>query len=106
MVESVSRIFRLREVNDSALGAVQALPDVLGARHAGAGKLKITYDVAETDYRTLQEAMRAHGHLPPPGRWQRLRGSWYQFQDENRRANLEHKPACCSKPPPGASRRK
>ncbi|SCZ60353.1 hypothetical protein [Thiohalomonas denitrificans] len=106
MVESVSRGFRLREVNDSAIGVAQSLPGVLAARNAGAGKLKVTYDIAETDYRTLQEALRRHGYPGPTGRLQRLRDSWYQFQDENRRANLEHKPACCSKPPPGASRRK
>ena len=64
-------------------------------------QLLVTYDVRETRAKVIQEVVSSAGLAAPTSFWRRMRISWLSSLDENRRDNAAHRPACCSKPPPG-----
>jgi hypothetical protein len=69
-------------------------------------RLWAVYDVRHTDYATVVQALEKAGFALDGGWWSRRRLAWYRFQDINIRDNASHRPACCSKPPPGAAPRR
>ncbi len=94
------------EALERLLQQLRAVPGVLAAEpDGGTDRVRVNYDLTRLDYHGVLAAVHAGGGVPAGGRWQRLRGGLFQFLDENARANLQNRPACCSKPPPGAGRR-
>jgi len=69
-------------------------------------RLRITYHFNRIGWGTLCEHMKSSGAYQQGGMLSRLRDGWRDFMEENMRDNLRHQPACCSKPPVGAGRRK
>ncbi len=87
---------------DAVVVALTALDGVAAVTFAPDGtRLEVEYDVAHLGYGDLLTALGNSGVAPVAGRWRRFVAGLYQFMDENARANLENRPACCSKPPPG-----
>ncbi len=63
-------------------------------------RLLVRYDVNETDYATLQQALEKAGYATPSGLLNRIRASLYQYADTNARDNAKAPPPpCCNKPP-------
>lgn len=63
-------------------------------------RLTVLYNIERLDYRTLCQTISANGGSVAASFGQRLRGSLYQFMDENARSNMHLQGACCSRPPP------
>lgn len=63
--------------------------------------LRITYDVTKTTWMALREQLQSQGVYSHTGILMRWRDGWRDFLEQNMRDNLQHKPACCSKPPAG-----
>lgn len=68
-------------------------------------RLRITYDVNRIGWATLRTRLQSIGAYAQTGWFARWRDSWREFIEQNMRANLQHRPACCSKPPAGAGLR-
>lgn len=64
------------------------------------GQLVVTFDGTHWSTDELVGLIEAHGGRLKGGWWQRRRLAWYQFMDDNVRANAKHEPFCCSKIPP------
>lgn len=64
------------------------------------GKLIVTFDGTHWSTDELVGLIAAHGGRLKGGWWQSRRLAWYQFTDDNVRANAKHEPFCCSKIPP------
>ena len=101
----VTRSLRHRDDGLRMRQLLQGLPGVLAVEERSPLRLRIRYDVLKTDYGTLYAALAQAGVAMPVGRLARWRCAWYAFQDANLRDNAGYRPACCSKPPPGAGRR-
>jgi len=70
----------------------------------GTRRLRISYDFTKLSWTMLCDTLVKAG-LYSQGPITRWRDSWLDLLDHNMRENLEHKAACCSKPPPGAGRK-
>lgn len=68
-------------------------------------RLRITYDVNLTNWSELRACLQSLGAYAQTGLLAHWRDSWREFIEQNMRANLHHRPACCSKPPVGAGLR-
>ncbi|WP_420389514.1 hypothetical protein [Marinobacter sp.] len=62
--------------------------------------LRVTFDGTHWSTDELLESIKAHGGRLKAGWWARRKLAWYQFTDDNVRANAKHDPFCCSKIPP------
>jgi len=92
-------------VVEAASDALRRMEGVDAVEVATPRKLRVTYDVTRTGWGALCEQLKSVGAYEPSrlrGRW---RDGWREFQEQNMRDNLSHRPACCSKPPAGAGRR-
>ncbi|MDR9468022.1 hypothetical protein [Marinospirillum sp.] len=76
------------------------LPYVDFAEHKPTNKLDVIYDGSHWSLDELLELLKDYGGYVKAGWWIRKKLSWYQFTDENVRANARHEPFCCSKIPP------
>lgn len=60
----------------------------------------VRYEVTETDYCALEEALKTAGFESSPGWWARRKANWYQNLDLTGRENAGVRPSpCCNKPP-------
>ena len=67
---------------------------------ATTGRVVVDYLLTKTDYRSLQGELDAAGFAPAPGRWARIKSTWFQNLDLTGRANAAiPKAACCNQPP-------
>ncbi|MEJ2393074.1 MAG: hypothetical protein P8019_17005 [Gammaproteobacteria bacterium] len=64
-------------------------------------RFRITYDVNQTGWARLREQLQAIGAYSQAGVFARWRDGVREMLEQNMRYNLNHKPACCSKPPAG-----
>lgn len=65
-------------------------------------RLRVSYDVRATTAGDIQKVLDATNLAAPASFWRRMRITWLNTLDVNRRDNAAHRPTCCSKPPPGA----
>ncbi|GGY71160.1 hypothetical protein [Marinobacter zhanjiangensis] len=63
-------------------------------------QLQVTYDGTHWSMDELLAMIEVHGGRLEAGWWTRRKLAWYQFTDDNVRANAKHEPFCCSKIPP------
>lgn len=63
-------------------------------------RLLATFDGTHFSIDELIDFVGAHGGHLNSGWWERQKIGWYQFTEENIRANVKHEPFCCSKIPP------
>lgn len=84
---------------------VRAIEGVVSVAAEGPQRLRITYDFTRLTWLTLCDRLKRAGLYTPKRWWMRWRDAWRDQLDHNRRENLRHQAACCSKPPPGAGRR-
>ena len=70
------------------------------------GLLHIAYDVTNINLDAIKLLLRKHGAAFSEGWWNHLKEGYYKFVDQNMRDNFKHKPACCSRPPPGSIKHK
>jgi hypothetical protein len=105
----VRRPFIYESERETARAALNKMSEVEGVLETELDKSKmrlwLTYDALKTDYSTLCSELTKAGVRLAARIWSRWRRDWYSFQDRNIRDNAGHRPACCSKPPPGAGRR-
>jgi copper chaperone CopZ len=60
----------------------------------------VHYDASQSSYREIVQTMQDAGFPPSDSWWNRIKGGWYQYTDENARDNAKAPtPACCNKPP-------
>lgn len=64
-------------------------------------RLRITYDVNQTGWAKLRERLQSIGAYSQAGVFVRWRDGVREMLEQNMRYNLNHKAACCSKPPAG-----
>ncbi len=63
-------------------------------------RLKVRYEITETDYQAIEEALEGVGFPPADGWWARRRANWLQSLDLTGRENAAVKPSpCCNRPP-------
>ncbi|WP_417567570.1 hypothetical protein [Marinobacter sp.] len=75
-------------------------PCVDFAERKPGNRLHITYDGTHWYIDELVALIKAHGGRLKAGWWAGRKLAWYQFTDDNVRANAKHEPFCCSKIPP------
>lgn len=91
-------------VPEQLIPRLSALPGVMAVnRDKLKPRLWVTYDIRHLNYLQLCQSISDAGGKLATGRWSRWQRDWYNFQDQNLRDNLNHRPACCSKPPPGVA---
>jgi copper chaperone CopZ len=60
----------------------------------------VRYNARQLNYQNIVETLEKTGFPPRDNWWNRFKGNWYRFSDENARANAKAPPsACCNKPP-------
>ena len=109
MCESATQVRRSFDISvprhcefKKELDIVNALPGVVEVSATSDRKqLFVTYDVRRTIAEEIQKTVGAVGLAAPTSFWRRMRIAWLNSLDTNRRENAAHRPACCSKPPPG-----
>lgn len=57
--------------------------------------LQLNYDATHVDFDQLQSCLQQHNVQLKPGLINRLKSGYYEFVDENIKANAEHQPQCC-----------
>lgn len=62
-------------------------------------RLELIYDASQVDFDHFLNIVKQNGVEVGNDWWSRLKHGWYQFTDENAKANADHKPSCCNKPP-------
>ncbi|HEY7866475.1 MAG TPA: cation transporter [Psychromonas sp.] len=70
------------------------------------GLLHIAYDVTHINLDAIKLLLAKHGAAFSEGWWNHLKEGYYKFVDQNMLDNIKHKPACCSRPPPGSTKHK
>ena len=61
--------------------------------------LEVAYDGAKRQLADVEATLARHGARLATDWRMRLKCSWYRFTEENVRANAQHVPHCCNKPP-------
>ncbi len=75
-------------------GVIKAVANVRKQR------LDVRYNAAQLSYQRILEILEETGFPPRSDWWSRLKGSWYDFSEENIRDNAKAPPpSCCNKPP-------
>ena len=60
----------------------------------------VRYDASQLNYHSIMDTIEKTGFPPLNNWWNRFKGNWYRFFDENARENAKAPPsACCNKPP-------
>lgn len=105
MADENQRVIKVSVPPDKLQAASDTLRDSEGValvERVAPQRLRVTYDINHTGWAVLRERLQAIGAYSQTGLLVRWRDGWREFQEENIRDNLRHKPACCSEPPPGA----
>ena len=107
LVTQVTRSFDIAVAHyqalDEGVKQVGSVPGVTQAEvNSDRTKLEVTYDVREATAEDIQSALETAEMAAPSSVWRRIRVAWQSNLDINCRDNAAHRPACCSKPPPGA----
>ncbi len=97
------KIPALSQAADAAavVGTIGELPGIHSVttdldRH----QILVDYDASQSSYREIKQALMDAGLPPANSWWDRMKGGWYQYTDENARENAKAPPpACCNKPP-------
>ena len=89
---------------DDANPVEQALSQVPGVRGMSVDvprhRLKVRYEITQTDYQSLERTLESIGFPPAEGWWARRRSKWFQTMDLTGRENAAVRPSpCCNKPP-------
>ena len=92
------------EMSNAASEVLREINGVDDVEQLTPERLRITYDVNQTSWAKLRERLQATGVYSQAGLFALWRDGWREFQEQNTRDNLRHKPACCSKPPSGGRR--
>jgi hypothetical protein len=105
----VERTFRVErdsaEALDAAIGQLLEQPGMTSAELLDKPPgVRVRYDTRELDAVAVLHLLSDLGIRPATGLWQRWRSAWLAMLDGNIKDNAAHRPACCSKPPPGAGR--
>lgn len=83
---------------ERALGEMQGVLGV--AAELEKKRVVVRYDASQQNYQNIVDTMGKSGFLPLDSWWNRVKGNWYRFSDENARNNAKAPPpACCNKPP-------
>lgn len=60
----------------------------------------VDYDASQSSYQEIEQTLKDAGIPPANSWWDRIKGGWYQYTDENARDNAKAPPpSCCNKPP-------
>ncbi len=80
---------------------VGSLPGVRAvAANVDKHQIVVRYDVTETDYLSVLDALKNSGFPAADNWWARRKRDWYEFTEGNARENAKAPPpACCNKPP-------
>lgn len=63
-------------------------------------QIVVDYDASQSSYQEIVQTLKGAGLSPANGWWDRMKGGWYQYTDENARENAKAPPpSCCNKPP-------
>jgi len=61
--------------------------------------LRVAYDGTRVDINQIQQIVSSFNGSFAKGWWSGIKLDWYQYTDENVKANAKHVPHCCSKSP-------
>ncbi len=93
----------LSQAADAAavVGAIGELPGVHNVTtDLDKRRIIVDYDASRLSYREITQTLKTAGLSPSNGWWDRIKGGWHQYTDENARENAKNPPsACCNKPP-------
>ncbi len=101
----VSRYIKVPELSNAATGVVEdAVGAIAGVRQVTSDldkhQVVVRYDASQSSYQDILQVLRSAGLSPADGWWDRMKGGWYQYTDENARENAKAPPpSCCNKPP-------
>jgi hypothetical protein len=90
---------QLREEIDSLQGVAQVSIEEKQA------EITIVYDATHCNINLIEDVINACGLRIANNWWSRMKGSYYQFVDQNVKDNAAHEPWSCHKPPPGIKRK-
>lgn len=63
-------------------------------------RLRVLYNATLTEFKTISEILEDTGFPPTQSWWQKVKGNWYEYLDDNARTNAKAPaPPCCNKPP-------
>lgn len=68
-------------------------------------ELTVVYDATHCNINLIEDVINACGLRIADNWWSRMKGSYYQFVDQNVKDNAAHEPWSCHKPPPGKKRK-
>ncbi|MDX1301523.1 cation transporter [Photobacterium sp.] len=68
-------------------------------------ELIVIYDASHCNINLIEDVINGCGLRIADNWWSRMKGSYYQFVDQNVKDNAAHEPWSCHKPPPGSKRK-